>query len=63
MNMGPKSKSDAARAAELRAAILHHDHLYHLEGQSELSDAQYDALVLDLVALETAHLCVSAPLR
>jgi len=53
--MGPRSQSEAARAAALRAEILRHDHLYHVEGQSEIADADYDALVHELVALEAAH--------
>ncbi|MEZ6014765.1 MAG: NAD-dependent DNA ligase LigA [Planctomycetota bacterium] len=49
------SKSDAARAAALQADLLRYDRLYYLEGQSAISDADYDALMRELVALETAH--------
>jgi DNA ligase (NAD+) len=48
-------KSPAARAAELRRDIAHHDRLYHLEGKPEISDAEYDALFRELKELEAAH--------
>jgi DNA ligase (NAD+) len=58
--MAAKPKPEGARAAAqrvelLRQEILRHDHLYHVEGRSEISDADYDALVRELVALEAAH--------
>lgn len=47
--------ADAAkRAAELRQAILYHADLYQ-SGTPEIPDADYDALVRDLLALEEAH--------
>src|SRR5262249_12674016 len=48
-------KSPAARAAELRREIARHDHLYHVEGRPEISDAEYDALFQELKALESEH--------
>jgi len=45
----------ADRARELRAELLHHDHLYHVEGRPEISDAQYDALFRELVEIERRH--------
>jgi DNA ligase (NAD+) len=47
--------SPAARAAELRRTIAHHDRLYYLEGKPEVSDAEYDALFRELVEIEHAH--------
>lgn len=47
--------ADAAkRAAELRQAILYHADLYQ-SGTPEIPDADYDALVRELLALEKAH--------
>lgn len=45
----------ARRVAELRAAILRADHLYHIVGAPELSDAEYDRLYAELQQLERAH--------
>ena len=50
-----QSQQDAAeRASELRQAILRHDGLYQ-SGTPEIPDADYDALVRELLALEEAH--------
>jgi DNA ligase (NAD+) len=43
------------RIAELRAQIRHHDELYYGEDEPEISDAEYDALMVELRALEAAH--------
>jgi DNA ligase (NAD+) len=45
----------AARAAKLRVAIHHHNHRYYVLDAPELSDAEFDALFRDLIALETEH--------
>jgi DNA ligase (NAD+) len=45
----------AARAAELRAQIAHHNRLYYELDRPEVSDAAYDALMEELRALERAH--------
>ncbi len=44
----------AARHAELCALIRYHDHRYYTLDAPELSDASYDALVKELLALEAA---------
>ena len=46
------SKSPEDLSRELREAILQHDRLYYNEGLPEISDAEYDALFRQLVALE-----------
>ncbi|MCX8031798.1 MAG: NAD-dependent DNA ligase LigA [Thermoleophilia bacterium] len=42
----------ARRAEELRALIRHHDYLYYVLDQPEISDAEYDALFRELQELE-----------
>ncbi len=49
------AKSPADRAAELRALINHHNERYHLLDSPEISDAEYDALVRELRAIEADH--------
>jgi DNA ligase (NAD+) len=44
-----------ARLDELRAEIARHNHLYYTENRPEISDAEYDRLWRELVALEEAH--------
>ncbi|MET0520284.1 MAG: NAD-dependent DNA ligase LigA, partial [Burkholderiaceae bacterium] len=43
------------RAAELRAALNHHAHLYYVLDAPVLPDAEYDRLFQELQALEAAH--------
>ncbi|MGZ9161120.1 MAG: NAD-dependent DNA ligase LigA [Candidatus Limnocylindrales bacterium] len=45
----------AERHAELAAAVERANRLYHVEDAPELSDAAYDQLFRELVALETAY--------
>ena len=48
---------EAARKsiAELRDRINYHNHRYHVLDSPEISDAEYDALLLELRKLEEAH--------
>ncbi|MCL1925599.1 MAG: NAD-dependent DNA ligase LigA [Syntrophorhabdaceae bacterium] len=46
---------DTARIEELRKAIRHHNDRYYREDAPEVSDAEYDALFKELVALEARH--------
>lgn len=45
----------ARRAEELRAAIAEANYRYHVLDDPELSDAEYDAIMRELRALEAAH--------
>jgi DNA ligase (NAD+) len=47
--------SPAQRAAELRAELRRHEHLYYVLDAPEISDAQYDALMNELKRIESAH--------
>ena len=44
-----------ARIDDLRARIAHHDEAYHTLDTPEIPDADYDALLAELRALEAAH--------
>ncbi|HEX7613932.1 MAG TPA: NAD-dependent DNA ligase LigA [Thermoanaerobaculia bacterium] len=50
-----KTRTPAARAAELRNEIGRHARLYYVEDRPELADAEYDGLVRELISLEEAH--------
>jgi len=43
------------RAAELRTQLEHHNYRYHVLDDPEVSDAQYDTLMRELLALEQEH--------
>ncbi|HSM01399.1 MAG TPA: NAD-dependent DNA ligase LigA [Acidimicrobiia bacterium] len=43
------------RAAELREALRYHSHRYHVLDEPEISDADYDAMLRELIALEEAN--------
>ena len=47
--------SDAAKVAELRRLVEHHNYRYHVLDDPEVDDAVYDALYDELKALEDAH--------
>ena len=45
----------AEQAARLRSELNHHDYLYYVLDEPAVSDAEYDALMAALKALEAAH--------
>ena len=54
--MSPRVPKDAAaRAAELRRVIEHHNHRYYVLDDPEVGDDAYDALLDELRALEAEH--------
>ncbi|MCK6445225.1 MAG: NAD-dependent DNA ligase LigA [Planctomycetes bacterium] len=48
-------KSAVQRVKALREELARHDRLYYVEAKPVISDAEYDKLFRELVALETAH--------
>ncbi len=56
-----KNASPAARAAALRARIEDANRRYYLLDEPAISDAEFDALLRELVELETAHPGVRTP--
>jgi DNA ligase (NAD+) len=53
--MSAGAKSPGPRLDELREQITRHNDLYYVESRPEISDAEYDRLWRELVALEEAH--------
>jgi DNA ligase (NAD+) len=54
--MKTKARRDLAKRAEdLRGAVRRHEYAYHVLDQPEITDAQYDALFLELRQLEEEH--------
>src|SRR6186997_118909 len=48
----PRSVSPAQRVADLRARIRHHEERYYVHDDPEISDAEFDALMRELRAIE-----------
>ncbi len=57
----PPPAAAVERAAELRAALNHHAHLYYVLDAPTLPDAGYDRLFQELQALEAAHPALHTP--
>ncbi|HEY1277865.1 MAG TPA: hypothetical protein VGF25_23360, partial [Thermoleophilaceae bacterium] len=54
--MSPRTAtSPAARAAELRKELVHHNHRYYVLDDPEISDSDYDALLNELRDIEAEH--------
>ncbi len=49
------SKSIIERIEDLRKKIRHHDYLYYVKNEPEISDYEYDQLMLELTKLENEH--------
>ncbi len=55
------SRAIAARAAELREQLHHHNHCYYVLDAPEIPDAEYDRLLHELQVLESQHPELQAP--
>ncbi len=53
--MTGKPSKDEKRAAELRSLLDEASHRYHVLDEPTITDAEYDALMRELEALEAAH--------
>ena len=49
------SKKTQEQIAQLRRALLHHNKLYYIDAQPEITDLQYDQLLQDLHKLEQLY--------
>ena len=49
------SKSPQIQVEELRTELHHHEYLYYVLDQPEITDIEYDVLMRRLQALEAAH--------
>ncbi len=57
------SPSAAARIAQLRSELAHHDELYYRQARPEISDFEYDLLKKELEALEASQPAVASSAR
>src|ERR1700722_14453580 len=48
-------KDPAIEISELRDELRHHEHLYYVLDKPEITDAEYDALLLRLQELQAQH--------
>src|SRR5215467_2493991 len=53
--MSAASKDVREQVEKLREKLRHHEYLYHVLDQPEISDAEYDALMNELKKLEAQH--------
>jgi DNA ligase (NAD+) len=61
MSKRKKVADPAARVVELRAEIRRHEHAYYVLDQPEISDAEYDALFLELRRIEEERPALVTP--
>ncbi len=59
--MSSRAATPAARAAELRHLLEHHNYRYHVLDDPEIDDSAYDVLFDELKALEEAHPTLVTP--
>src|SRR5215475_3928127 len=51
----------AARIADLRQKIEYHNYLYYVKDEPEISDAEYDRMMRELIELEELHPELASP--
>src|SRR5680860_505786 len=56
-----RGRTASRRAEELRKEIDHHSYRYHVLDDPEVADAEYDALMGELIALEEADSSLVVP--
>jgi DNA ligase (NAD+) len=61
MPIPPVDPHITKRVAELRTALHHHNHRYYVLDDPEISDAEYDALMQELIRLETGYPQLASP--
>ena len=49
------------RIADLRTALHHHNYRYHVLDDPEISDSEYDAMLMELIRLESEYPHLSSP--
>src|SRR5579872_455702 len=54
-------KDPATEIAKLRDELRHHEHLYYVQDNPQITDAEYDALMRRLQELETQHPHLQTP--
>ena len=57
----PATPSARRRAEALREQLRRHERLYYVESRPEITDAEFDGLMRELVALEQAHPELASP--
>ena len=57
----PANSTVKDRMETLRQALHHHNFRYHVQDNPEISDAEYDRLMQELIALEKAHPELQSP--
>ncbi len=59
--LNPQIRTEEMRAEELRAFLRRHEHLYYVLDSPQITDAQYDAAMLELRALEAGYPQLQTP--
>jgi DNA ligase (NAD+) len=57
----PRARGEAARAETLRSEIRRHERLYYGEDAPEITDAEFDVLMRELLELEAVHPELATP--
>src|SRR5437762_466266 len=55
LDLADEKEQAAARAEQLRTQIRHHDYRYYVLDQPEVTDAEYDRVMLELLAIEQQY--------